>query len=209
MLSDRLKELRKEKNNMTQDDLARALNISQSTITMIETNRRKASNTLILQLANFFDCSVDYLLGHSDVKNVTLNKLAVDEQIDIPIIGTVKAGIDGLAFEDYLGSEKADKNSVNGGGKYFYLKIKGDSMINEGILPGDLALVREQNDVEYGELAIILVDDEEGTIKRVYKNSGSITLQGANPKYPPRTFTGEDMKKVKIIGKVKELKRKF
>jgi len=137
-----------------------------------------------------------------------LDFIAVGRPVSIPIIGLVKAGPNGLAYEESLGFETAEEQDINGG-RYFYLQVKGDSMIGEGIFEGDLALVREQPDVEDGELAVVIVDGEEGTLKRVYKSKGSIVLQAANPNYPPRTFVGSDMERVRIVGRVKLLKRKF
>jgi repressor LexA len=132
----------------------------------------------------------------------------VGKLVKVPIIGTVAAGPNGLAFEDYQGEEWVDASLVNGG-NYFYLRVKGDSMINEGILPGDLALVRETPEVRYGALAVVLVNNEEGRIKRVYKNSDSIILQSSNPKYQPEIFKNESMQNVKIIGEVKSTVRKY
>ena len=82
-------------------------------------------------------------------------------------------------------------------------------MIGDGILPGDLALVRETPEVAYGALAIAIVNGNEGTIKRVYKNEDSIILQASNPKYQPLIFKKEEMKNVRIVGEVKMTTRKY
>ena len=82
-------------------------------------------------------------------------------------------------------------------------------MINAGIFPGDLALVREQCEVENGYLAAVIVDNEEGTLKKFYKNAGNIILQSANPNYEPRIFSGKETERVRVIGVVREIKRKF
>lgn len=132
----------------------------------------------------------------------------VGERIKVPIIGTVTAGPNGLACEDYQGEEWVDADRVNGG-HYFYLRIKGDSMIGDGILPGDLALVRETPDVNSGTLAIVIVNGDEGTIKRVYKTEDSIILQASNPKIPPRFFKNEEMQSIRIVGEVKMTMRNY
>ncbi|MCL2337760.1 MAG: XRE family transcriptional regulator [Firmicutes bacterium] len=128
--------------------------------------------------------------------------------IKVPIIGTVMAGPNGLAYEDYQGEEIVDSSLVSGD-HLFYLRIKGDSMIGDGILPGDLALVRETPEVEYGALAIVLVNGEEGTIKRVYYDDDSLTLIASNPTVPAKTFTKEEMNNVRIVGEVKMTLRSY
>ena len=127
----------------------------------------------------------------------------------LPIIGTVTAGPNGLAYSEQLGEERVDEGDTNGGGSYFWLSVKGDSMIGEGIIPGDLALVREQPDIESGELGVVIVNGEEGTLKRVYKKENSIVLQSANAAYPPRIFSGPELNSICIVGKVKITKRKY
>ncbi|WP_276918276.1 LexA family protein [Aneurinibacillus aneurinilyticus] len=141
-------------------------------------------------------------------KNDNLDIIPIGKQIKLPVIGVVKAGPNGLAYEEPLGEESVDEDSINGG-KYFWLKIKGDSMTGDGIFEGDLVLVREQPEVENGQLGVVIVDGEEGTLKRIFTSKDSIVLQSSSPSYPPRVFTGNDMKLVRIVGRAKEIKRKL
>lgn len=128
----------------------------------------------------------------SDVDLSTLTKL--------DIIGSVRAGVGGIAYEDNMGTEYA--YTVNASKEtHFYLKVKGDSM-EPKISEGDLALVKKQSDVESGDLAIVLVNNEEGVIKKVIKKPTSIELHSFNPYYPTRVFAYEEMNSIKIIGKV-------
>jgi len=202
--------------------VAEALHISPQYYYEIERGEKRLSAEMLSKLADFFGVSTDYILGITDdpgeitldlpeKPNTDKEKLEmypVGKFIRVPIIGTVKAGPDGLAYEDHMGMEWADEDSINGG-EYVYLVVKGDSMIGEGILPGDLALVRLQPDVNSGDLAVVIINDEEGTLKRVLKRGTGIILQSANPDYPDMLFAGEDVERVKIVGKVKEIKRKF
>ena len=128
----------------------------------------------------------------------------VPEQVYLSIISVVRAGPGGIAFEDPQGYATVDRGSVPSGSRYFYLRVKGESMAPE-IMPGDLALVREQPEVEYGELAVVIVDGEEGTIKRVFPKNGEVFLQATNPCYN-RTEKADN---VKIVGKVKQTIRKY
>lgn len=130
----------------------------------------------------------------------------------IPILGTVKAGYDWLAEENVIGYI-TDKDTVKDYEKnlneYFALKITGESMLPL-LSEGDLVIVHDQDDVESGQTAVVLINGEEATVKKVIKTSAGIELHSMNPFYPKRTFSFEDMKNkpVKIIGRVKEAKIK-
>lgn len=119
---------------------------------------------------------------------------------ELDIIGTVRAGVGGVAQEDIIGHEYAYTVNANRE-THFYLKVKGDSM-EPRIKEGDLALVRRQSDVDSDDLAIVLVNNEEGVLKKVVKKPNSIELHSFNPYYPTRVFAYEEMNSIKIIGKV-------
>lgn len=140
-------------------------------------------------------------MGREDITKLSNYLGPVIENKKIPIIGTVKCGPNGLAFEDIDGYVYVDDDLT---GEIFALRCKGDSMKFEAIDDGDIAIVRRQDDVECGELAVVIVNGDEGTLKRVRKFDGGIILEAANPDYPPRIFTGEDLNKIKIVGKVLE-----
>jgi len=82
----------------------------------------------------------------------------------------------------------------------FVLRAKGDSMINARIYDGDIVFIKSQPDVENGQIAAVIIDDE-ATLKRVYKQNDFITLQSENPAYPPFVITKSSTKNVRIIGK--------
>lgn len=130
------------------------------------------------------------------------------KMVRIPVIGVVTAGPNGLAYQDYIGDEIVEEETVKSG-KYFYLLVKGDSMIGDGIMDGDLVLIKETPNVENGELAVVIVNGEEGTLKRVYKKDGSIILHSSNPAYPPRIFQGKELENIRIVGKVKQTIRRY
>lgn len=161
---------------------------------------------LIIENGNFRH--LEDLLGELHLPG---NSFPVTEVVKIPIIGTVKAGEGGVARYDYLGEETVEKKDLNSHRleSYFWLQVKGDSMQPE-IYPGDLALVYEQPDIDYsGQLVVVIVNGEEGVIKRVHKSNGNVMLHSVNASYPPRLFTGADLANIRIVGKVIEIKRKF
>lgn len=117
----------------------------------------------------------------------------------VPLVGTVAAGLPLLAeqnIEDYL-PVSADMARTDG---MFYLRVKGDSMINAAILEGDLVLVRPQPFVEQGEIAVVRIGDE-ATVKRFFRFNTRIELYSDNPNYKPIILNDED-EDVRIVGKV-------
>ena len=201
MLGNRIKILREEL-GLKQEELANKMSVSPSSIGMYETNKREPNYELILKLAQFFDVSTDYLLGKSDNRNsdVPISR--------IPILGTVKAGYDWLAEENIVDYITLKENIPNVG-EYYALRITGDSMLPL-LAEGDLVIVHDQDDVESGQTAVVLINGEEATVKKVIKTKDGIELHAMNPYYPAKKFTFEDMQKipVKIIGRVREAKIK-
>lgn len=196
-----LKKLRQD-NNMTQDELAKKIDTSRSNIANYENGKNMPSVDILEKLSKLFDCTTDYLLGKSDNRNsdVPISK--------IPILGTVKAGYDWLAEENIVDYITLKENIPNVG-EYYALRITGDSMLPL-LAEGDLVIVHDQADVESGQTAVVLINGEEATVKKVIKTKDGIELHAMNPYYPAKKFTFEDMQKipVKIIGRVREAKIK-
>ncbi|MCQ3804783.1 MAG: transcriptional repressor LexA [bacterium] len=115
----------------------------------------------------------------------------------IPLVGTIAAGDPTLAEENIEESMQLPTRLV-GGGDLFMLEVKGESMTGVGILPGDLVVVRRQPTVENGEIAAVLVDEAEATVKRVrLRSEGGMELHSENPDFPP--FVPEQPR---ILGRV-------
>ncbi len=144
-------------------------------------------------LARLFGVEVNYLTGYSDNKfgNIKDGRL-------IPILGTIAAGKPILAQEDIKGYEYIlPEENID-----FCLKVKGDSMINTRICDGDVVYVRKQDNVENGEIAVVIIDDEEATLKRFHRIDGTIFLRAENPNYNEIVISKKDRKNVRILGKV-------
>ena len=134
-------------------------------------------------------------------------KTTIPDEIDhteniaiLPIVGIIRAGQPIYAEENIIGYAPTHPDFIRSG-EYFFLKVIGDSMKNSGMNDGSLALVRRQGDVENGEIAVIMVDEENATVKRVYhdEKTGFITLQPDNPLFNPRSYPAEN---ISIVGKV-------
>ena len=113
------------------------------------------------------------------------------------------------AVEDILDYEEISLEMASQG-EHFALSIKGDSM-EPRIAEGDVVIVRKQNIVENGELAVVLVNGNDATVKKFYMNDNGVTLISTNPTYDPFYYSKEDVEKlpVQVIGKVVELRAKF
>ncbi len=124
------------------------------------------------------------------------------EGLCVPLIGTVTAGEPIYAYEEDLGYVVIDK-SIKHGRELFALRVRGDSMINAGILSGDVVVFSRQAYAENGEIVVALID-EEATVKRFYREDGYFRLQPENPAYEPIITDN-----VRILGKVVTLVRNF
>lgn len=188
----------------TQTDLAKRLKCSKQAVWMYEKNQRQPSYEMLEAMADVFNVPIGFLISEEDrskamSKQVGANYIAVDAIVSIPIVGTIRCGPGGLAYQDIEAYVPAA--NVKHPAECFYLRVVGDSM-EPSITEGDLALIRKQDDVESGELAAVVINGEEGTLKRVIKKDGALILQAFNPAYPPRVFTGTDINTVRIAGKV-------
>lgn len=116
----------------------------------------------------------------------------------VPVLGVIRAGLPIYADEQLIGWEELPWEWVKDG-EYFLLRVTGDSMIGDNIPPGSLVLVRRQDYVEDGKTAVVMVNSEEATVKKVRFRDGMVFLYPANPKYEPQAYPATE---VKIIGKV-------
>ena len=124
-----------------------------------------------------------------------------------PILGYVKAGYDLYAEENLLGYEEVSKADANLGD--YYLKVQGDSMRGSRINDGDLVYVKSCQDVNSGEIAVVLIDGQEVTIKKVVKKQDTVILMASNPDYEPRIFIKDEIKRLTILGKILHVKVYF
>lgn len=201
----KLKELRTAK-GLYQKDVASFLGVDRTTYVKYERGDSEPSFEILQKLADFYNVSVDFMFGREQKYSKEQPK---PKGVKIPILGIVPAGIPIEAIEDIIDYEEISEQMA-AGGEYFGLRIKGDSML-PAICDGDIVIVRRQPDVESGETAIVMVNGDEATCKKVIKYDSGISLVPNNPTYEPRFFTNKEINStpVRVIGKVVELRRKF
>ena len=195
----RIKLLREE-NSFTQLDLATRLNCSKSVIGLYESETRKPSMEVLIKLSEIFNCSIDYILGKSDIRNTNISN---SKQFYMcPVYGKISAGIPNWAEECLEGYLPIDPNmfGIVNPEECFFLKVDGESM-NKEIRNGAYALIRKQDIVENGEICAVLVNGFEATLKKFSKQGDLVILE---PMSDDSSFTTQVYSKdtqVKIIGK--------
>ncbi|RXF74689.1 transcriptional repressor LexA [Hansschlegelia zhihuaiae] len=125
--------------------------------------------------------------------------------VSIPVMGRIAAGVPIEAIQSRSHTISVSPDMLSSG-EHFALEVRGDSMIEAGILDGDLVLIRKQDTADTGDIVVALVDDEEATLKRLRKRGASIALEAANPAYETRIF-GPD--RVAIQGRLVGLIRRY
>lgn len=204
----RLKELRTSR-NLSLQELADIVNMSKSSVYKWERGEREPGLEILEAIADYFNVDYDYLIGKSDIPNRALIFYGEEQNLfntydnilpittkRIPLLGEIACGEPIFANEEHEYSVEASADIRAD----FALKAKGDSMINARINDGDIVFIRKQDDVDDGEIAAVVIDDEV-TLKRVYKQENGVTLVAENPKYKPFVFTEQDGVTINILGK--------
>lgn len=189
-----IKQLREEK-GLTQEQLGEKVGVKKAAVQKWESGtvvnlKRKT----IMQLAEIFNVPAHTFVSEDDT--LPSNIIPLPQRKNIPLLGTIACGEPILATENIDGFVSADENITAD----FALKCKGDSMINARIFDGDIVYIRQQADVENGEIAAVLIG-EDATLKRVHKYENKIVLSPANPMYDDLIYSGERLNEIKILGK--------
>lgn len=150
-----------------------------------------------------------YSLYDFDQATDELEKSINSKVVKIPVLGKVQAGYPIEAMENIIDYEEISEETARQG-DFFALQVKGNSM-EPKFSEGDIVIVRKQEDIDSGDIAIILVNGDEATIKKIKKFDGGIHLVPLNPQFDILTYTNEQIEKlpVRCIGKVVELRAKF
>ena len=197
-ISSRIRDLR-AKHGLTLEQVAQQVGVGRSTVRKWETgiieNMRRDK---IAKLATALHTTPGYLMGWTDETDepTPANIIPMPTMNKIPLIGSIACGSPILAdehIEDYVDIPShihAD----------FALTCRGDSMINARIFDGDVVYIRQQETVDNGEIAAVLIDSE-ATLKRVRLFEDHISLEPENPQYRPLVLWGDDMNTVRILGK--------
>ena len=195
------------KKGLTELQFCKATGIPQSTWYSWKQRDSIPTNSYMPNITTFLGVSAEYIIS-GEGENIQKIELD-DEPIQIRVLGKVAAGIPIEAVEDVIGEETISKKMAETG-DYFGLRISGDSM-EPAIHYGSIVIVRQQNDVENGDTAIVMIGNRDATCKRIEKFENGIMLIPVNKEYEEKFYTNEEIEKlpVRIIGKVVESRMKF
>ena len=196
--AEKLKNLRKCK-KITQEELAKIINVERSSIGKYESANTIPSNDTLIKIAEYFNVSTDYLLGKANVKNNdTYTNLYPIEKKKFPLLGEIACG-EPIYVDEDRESYVMSGTDIDAD---FCLKAVGDSMTGARILDGDIVFIKKMPIVNNGEIAAVIIG-EEATLKRVYYNQeqSKLILQAENPKYEPLVYIGEELNQIRIIGR--------
>ena len=194
------KKLRTKK-NITQVELAKKLNVTQTTISKWEKGKSIPDIMRLKTLSDFYGVQIECFLDKE-------MPLVAKMENAIPVLGRIPAGIPIEMIEDVLDYEELKPEMLIGNKKYFALKVKGDSMMPK-FQEGDVLIVRQQDDCENGAYAIVAVNGNDATFKKVIKRENGIILQPLNTIYEPIIFDKKQIETlpVRILGVVVEIRR--
>lgn len=211
-VGEKIREARLKK-GYTQTELAELLGYkSRSSINKIEVEGRDIPRSSVIKFAKALDVTPAYLMGWEDEPKPEqslydrFDNLHPVKLKRFPLLGEIACGEPIYAEEDHESYVSADADIRAD----FCLKAKGDSMINADICDGDVVFIRQQDMVENGEIAAVIIEDE-ATLKRVYydRENNRLQLIAENPRYAPLVYTGEELNYIRILGKAVTLMREL
>ena len=191
-MPNRIRELRKA-HCMTMKQLGAEIGVAESTISQYETGKRQPDNETLLKLGEFFEVSVDYLLG-AERKELPDNIMPLPRMREWKVIGATACGLPihrELNGETVLAPDDIDADCV--------FRCVGDSMIGAHIFDGDLVFVKVGEYVEDGKIAVVRVG-EEYSLKRIFRGADYLELRSENPAYSVQIIRGEQ-ENAEIVGK--------
>lgn len=210
MFGEILKKLR-EQTGISQRKLAEVLHVSQQTVGSWEVNRTTPSPEIMNKIADYFGVTLDSIYGRKTTNNSIQQE---NHATRIPVYGCVAAGIPIEAIDNFDSTDPDDWEEIDEhmskDGDYFALRIKGDSM-EPKMSSGDVVIVRKQPDAESGDIAIVCINGDEATCKKIKKTPEGIMLISLNPAYEPMFYSKKQVEELPltILGRVVELRAKF
>jgi repressor LexA len=194
-----------EKNGKSPNYVAKDLGIASGTIT----NWKKGSEPQPIKLkkiADYFGVSVEYLRGEPERQPDGSEVISLDQRNlrMVPLFETVSAGFGAYASEDIQDYMPVYFHNLTEAAQTICIKVRGDSMYPK-IEDGDIIQVHKQESVDDGSIAVVLLDGDEGLVKKVQYTSDGVDLISMNPMYPPMRFDGMDARRVRVVGLVTQV----
>lgn len=207
--SEKLKELRLKK-NITQEELAEELNMTQQQIARYENGQRYFKQDLLFKLANYFNVSINDFFPPTTFDNGI--QVDLTDTIKIPVFGIIKAGIPIESQTDIIDYVEIPKSWTNGGKQFYGLKISGDSMFPK-YQEDDIVIFEKNDDKELynGKDVAVMINGTESTFKKILVNDHGIVLQPYNTAYEIMMFNKVQVEKlpIRVVGIAREKRTKI
>lgn len=188
---------RRKELGLTLAQIADMMGVAEATVQRWESGNIKSIRYEKMgKLAEILRVNPASFMGWEESAPLPSNMEPLGEMQKIPLIGQIACGAPILAeenIEDYVDLPKHIRAD-------YALECKGESMAGAGICDGDVVYIRKQEKVNNGQIAAVLVDEDEATLKRFYYDGTTVTLVAENPAVPPRVFTGEDINRQRVVG---------
>lgn len=188
----------REKAGLSQVDFAKMFGVTDKAVSTWENETRIPRMGVIEKIAAAFGVTKSQILDEEMDRSLPNNIILLPKMNKVPLVGQIACGTPILAEEnitDYVDLPahiRAD----------YALTCKGDSMIGAGIQDGDVVYIRQQPEVENGQIAAVIVgDNNEATLKRFYRIGDTVTLNPENPTIAPMVFVGDEMNNIRIVGR--------
>lgn len=187
--------------------VAKELNIASGTVTEWKKGNRIPHYATLKKLADYFGVTSDYLLGNKpQPQQVESNAVFLDDKkvYMIPLYESVSAGFGACAINEIVGYEPCHIPNPADAVESLCIRVSGDSMFPK-IEDGDIIQVHKQTSVDSGSVAVVLLDGDEGLVKKVVYGDDFIELHSFNPMYPVLRFEGEGVLRIRVVGLVKKV----
>ncbi len=202
-LGNRLRQIMLER-SLNYEALGQVMQMKPQTLNRYVLGQREPKAVVVMEMAQRLGVDDRWLQGY-DVPQISST---APGEVLVPIVGTIRAGSPEYALEDIEGWAPASISAPEG---YFYLRVKGDSMINAGIFANDLILMQKQSTAENGDIIACLLEGDSSTLKRYRRQGDFVILQPENPAYEPRILPIQDFELgvAVIVGVARQLRRVF
>lgn len=198
-ICERLKKARTDA-GLKQNELAEMLGIPVRTYRSYEHGERDIGTALLLNICKTLGVSSDFLLGRDQPAD-SIETEPQENIYQIPIYETVAAGFGAYASDSICGYMPLSIATREEAEQTMVIRVRGDSMYP--VIPDDSRVqVHRQNYADNGQIVVMLIDGEEGVLKRYYLDDvrGEVRLESYNPTYPPRIFRGADIERLRLVG---------
>lgn len=199
--------LRRKELGLSYQSLADKTGLSRSTLQRYETGSIKNMPLDKLEvLAKGLNVEPSYLMNWEE-KNIIHSLpqssiLTNESMVQLPVLHSIKVGMFLFSQQNIKGYKLTGSEDISEGGDFFYANIEGDEMKDAGILPNDIVLIRIQSEVKNGDIALISIDKEHTTIKRIINQNNTIILKPENTAYELQVFSGTELNRIQVIGRI-------